>query len=261
MSVIAITSPGGAPGATTSAFALTLTWPGRAVLAECGPSGGALLPGYFQCHQPPDRGLWNLARAAVDGMDAARAEFWGQTIPLDAEGEHLLLAGLTDPFLAVQISPSTWETIAGMLAALPVTVLADVGAVGPETPFPVLRAAELVLIVMRPTLAQVAAAQPRLAHLRQALGPAPLALCLIGDRPYTERDVRGQLGEFAATYRLPVDEPAARVLSEGAAAERERRRIERGMLLRVADQVSARLDLRMRDRATAQAEAVQETRK
>lgn len=262
MSVIAITSPGGGPGATTSAFALTLTWPGRAVLAECAPSGGALLPGYFQCHQPPDRGLWNLARAAVDGMDAARAEFWGQTVPLDGEGEHLLLAGLTDPFLAVQISPSTWETIAGMLAALPLAVLADVGAIGPETPFPVLRAADLVLVVMRPTLAQVAAAQPRLAHLRQALGPAaPLALCLIGDRPYTTRAVRGQLGEFAATYVLPVDVAAARVLAEGATADRERRRIERGMLLRAADQVSARLDLRMRDQATAQAEAVQETRR
>lgn len=259
MSVIAITSPGGGPGATTSAFVLTLTWPGRAVLVECAPSGGALLPGYFQCHQPPDRGLWNLARAAIDGMEAALAEFWGQTIPLDPEGEHMLLAGLADPFLTVQISPSTWETIAGMLAALPLTVLADIGAIGPETPFPVLRAAELVVVVMRPTLAQIAAAQPRLAHLRQALGPTPLALCLIGDRPYTARDVRDQLGEFTATYVLPVDEPAARVLSEGATTDRERRRIERGELIRVTGQLSARLDRRIRDQATGHAEAVRET--
>lgn len=266
MTVIVIASPGNAPGATTSAFALTLTWPGRAVLAECAPSGGALLPSYFQCQRPPDSGLWDLARAAIndtdiDGAEAARSRFWSQAIPLDADGEHLLLAGLPDPFLAVQISPSIWETIARTLAALPLTVLADVGAIGPETPFPILRAAELVLVVMRPTLAQVAAAQPRLARLRQALGPVPLALCLIGDRPYTVRDVRDLLGEFAAAYVLPVDVAAARVLSGGATADRERRRIERGELIRAAGQLSARLDRRMRDQAAADAHAVQETRR
>lgn len=266
MTIIVIASPGNAPGATTSGFALTLTWPGRAVLAECAPSGGALLSGYFQCQRPPDSGLWNLARAAIngaaiEGAEAARSRFWDQAIPLDADGEHLLLAGLPDPFLSVQISPSTWETIVGLLAELPLTVLADVGAIGPETPFPVLRAADLVLVVMRPTLSQVAAAQPRLARLRQALGPIPLALCLIGNRPYTVRDVRDQLGAFAETYVLPIDVAAARVLSEGATADRERHRIERGELIRVAGQLSARLDRRMHDQATAEAHAAQETRK
>ncbi len=33
MSLIAITSPGDAPGATTTAFALALMWPGRVLLA------------------------------------------------------------------------------------------------------------------------------------------------------------------------------------------------------------------------------------
>lgn len=257
MSIIAITSPGGAPGATTTAFALTLTWPGRSLLAECAPAGGALVRGYFRCHQAPGRDLWNLARTAVDDPDAAQAELWRQTVPLDGDSEHLLLAGLTDPFLAVQISPSTWDTIAGMFADLPLTVLADTGPIGPDTPFPLLRAADLVVVVIRPTLAQVAAAQPRIERLRQSLGSAPLALCLIGDRPYGAREVRDQLGDFAATYVLPIDGRAARVLSSGADNDRERRRIERGDLVRTAGQVSRLLNQRVLDgtalrRATVQ---------
>lgn len=258
MSVIAITSPGGAPGATTTAFALILTWPGRGLLAECAPAGGALVRGYFRCHQPSGRGLWNLARTAVDGPDAAQAELWRQTVPLDGDAEHLLLAGLTDPFLAVQISASTWDTIAGVFAELPLTVLADTGPIGPDTPFPLLRAADLVMVVMRPTLAQVAAAQPRIEQLRQSLGAVPLALCLIGDRPYGAREVRDQLGDFAATYVLPIDARAARVLSNGADNDRERRRIEHSGLVRTARQVSRLLNQRVGDGAALAAETVQE---
>lgn len=259
MSLIAIASPGGAPGATTTAFALALTWPGRGLLAECAPAGGALVRGYFRCHQPPGRDLWNLARTAVDGADAAQAEVWRQTIPLDGDSEHLLLPGLTDPFLAVQISPSTWDTIAGMFADLPVTVLADTGPIGPDTPFPLLRAADLVMVVIRPTLAQVAAARPRVERLRQSLGSVPLALCLIGDRPYGAREVRDQLGDFVASYVLPIDERAARVLSSGADNDRERRRIERSDLMRTAGQVSRLLNQHVLNDDAHHAQTVKES--
>jgi len=258
MSIIAITSPGGAPGATTTAFALTLTWPGRGLLAECAPAGGVLARGYFRCHQPPGQDLWNLARTAVNGADATQAEVWQQTIPLDGDSEHLLLPGLTDPFLSVQIAPSTWETIADVFADLPLTVLADTGPIGPDTPFPLLRAADLVMVVMRPTLAQVTAAQPRIERLRKSLGAVPLALCLIGDRPYGAREVRAELGDVVATYVLPIDVRAARVLSNGADTDRERRRIERGNLVRTASQVSRLLNQRVLDDAALRAQTVQE---
>jgi hypothetical protein len=237
MSVIALTSPGDAPGATTTAFAMALTWPGdeRMLLAECSPAGGRILRGFFQCHTPPAGGLWDLALAAVHGQDAAAGALWEQTIALDEERQRLLLPGLVDPFLASELSAATWESVAATFSDLPFTVLADAGPIGPEQPFALLRAAELVIVVMRPTLAQVAAAGPRLARLRQALGhTAALGLCVIGERPYTARDIRAQLGEFALTFVLPTDAKAAEVLSDGSGSDWTRRRIEMSPLMRAA---------------------------
>lgn len=235
MSLVAVTSPGDSPGVTTTAFAMTLTWRGRILLAECSPGGGRILRGYFQCQTPPVGGLWNLALAAVHGSDAAAGALNAQVMPLDDQRRHLLLSGLTDPFLATQLSAATWETLAGVFADLPHVVLADVGPVGPEQPFALLRAAQLVVVVMRPTLAQVAAARPRIARIRQALGAAaPLVLCVIGDRPYTVREVQAQLGEFAATFVLPYDAASAHVLSDGADSDRVLRKIESGPLMRAA---------------------------
>jgi hypothetical protein len=235
VSVIAITSPGDHAGATTTAFAMTLSWPGRVLLAECSPAGGKILRGYFQCQTTPDGGLWELALSAVKGPDAALNALWDQVIPLDEQRQRLLLPGLTDPFLSSELSASTWDALAAVFADLPVTVLADTGPIGPEQPFALLRAAELVLVVMRPTLAQVAAARPRLARLRQALGPgARLGLVVIGDRPYSVRDIRAGLGEFIFTTVLPVDSKAAEILSDGGGSDWARRKIEVSPLMRAA---------------------------
>jgi hypothetical protein len=62
MALIVLLSPGGAPGVTTTALALTLAWPGKAVLAECDRSGGAVLAGLWGGTVPADqRGLLHLA--------------------------------------------------------------------------------------------------------------------------------------------------------------------------------------------------------
>ena len=44
--LIAMTSAKGAPGVTTAALALALSWPRRTVLAELDPAGGDVLAGY-----------------------------------------------------------------------------------------------------------------------------------------------------------------------------------------------------------------------
>lgn len=214
---------------------MALTWPRRVLLAECFPAGGQVLRGYFRCTVPGGVGLWELALAAVHGGDAAVRALWEQVVPLDEQRQRLLLPGLVDPFLSAEFSAATWETMAAVFAGLPFAVLADTGPIGPEQPFAVLRAADLVIVVMRPTLAQVAAARPRLARLRQALGPAAaLGLVLIGEYPYTIRDIRAQLGEFVLTFVLPVDTKAAEVLSHGAGGDWTRRKIEVSPLMRTA---------------------------
>jgi len=243
MTLIALTSAGDAPGVTTTAFAMTLASPDPALLAECSPAGGKVLRGYFRGATPPSGGLWELALAAVRGSVATAEEaLWEHVVPLDPERRHLLLPGLDDPFLSAELSATAWETLAATLARLPFTVLADAGPIGPDQPFAVLRAADRVVLVMRPTLAQVLAARPRLARLRQALrSPAPLGLCLIGEHPYTASDVRTELGDFDPTIVFPADDGAAAVLSEGSGSDRTRRKAEASALMRAARTAIARL--------------------
>ena len=56
VSLYALVSAGGSPGVTTSALALTLSWPSQVILAECDPSGGDVLAGLFAGHLAGDQG-------------------------------------------------------------------------------------------------------------------------------------------------------------------------------------------------------------
>ncbi|MGP4027321.1 hypothetical protein [Actinomadura sp. 3N407] len=222
MVMIAVVSPGNAPGATTIAFALTLAWPRPALLAECNPTGGYLLAGYFQGQIPADRGLWQLALQSRRGTETAITDLLNQTVPLDEAGSRLLLPGIRDPFRGDHISPEMWEGVATALGQIPNDVVADIGHVGVDLPFPIVQQADLVLMVMRPSLAQAAAARPRLERLRDALGDgAPLGLCLVGEGAFHLREVERSLGvHFVFTDQVPLDTKTAAVLTQGEPARR-----------------------------------------
>ncbi len=64
VSLYALVSPGGSPGCTTTALAVTLTWPQPVILAECDPAGGDILAGLFAGHLP---GAARAARRGVRG--------------------------------------------------------------------------------------------------------------------------------------------------------------------------------------------------
>jgi hypothetical protein len=57
---------------------------------------------------------------------------------------------------------------------------------------------------------------------------------VIGDRPYSIRDIRSALGDFVLTATLPVDDKAAEILSEGGGSDWARRKIEVSPLMRAA---------------------------
>jgi hypothetical protein len=254
MPMLAIATAGGSAGGTTTAFALALTWPGPALLAECAPEGGQLLRGYFQCAEPPDRGIWNLAVAAVRGSENASAIVQDQFVPLSETENRFLLPGLADPFLATQIAADTWTVITQVLNELPYVVLADVGPIGPATPFRLLGAADLVLLVIRPVLSQLAAARPRLTRLRQSLGErARLALCCVGSGSYSAEEIRAQLGDFLFTFHLPNAPRPARILSEGGGSPRARGRIGTSALLQATARMADSIDEHIFDRAASQA--------
>src|ERR1700678_1611649 len=116
MALYALISPGGSPGATTSALALALTWPRPVIVAECDPGGGDILAGLFAGHLPAPRGLLGVAFEASRGPTAITAELNTQLVPLDDTGVRRLLAGISDPRQAPGLSP-VWPAIATALAS------------------------------------------------------------------------------------------------------------------------------------------------
>ncbi len=220
MSLYALVSAGGAPGVTTSALALALGWPTQVIIAECDPSGGDILAGLFAGHLPAVSGLLPLAVAAGRSPDAAARALWDQLIDLDDERSRLLLAGISDPRQQAALAPS-WPALAAALAGVTADVIADCGRLDAAPAVePVLTAASLVALVLRPSLRQVSRARARIELLTELLGGRDrLALLVVGTGAHPAREVSSVLGvPVAAT--LPEDQKTASVLSDGAGGRR-----------------------------------------
>jgi len=166
--------------------------------------------------------------------------------------------GLSDAAQAPSTAP-LWGPLGSLLSSLEragTDVLVDAGRLGAaHAPTPLLRQADLVLLVMGTGLPAVAAARARLAVLREQLaltepagGTSGLALLLVGEgRPYTAREITGALG-VPVLASLAWDPASAEVLSAGAAPNR---RFDSSALVRsTRAAISAAQDLiaRRRDR-------------
>jgi hypothetical protein len=224
MAVIAFVSAKGSPGATVAALACTLSWGHRLVLAECDPAGGSIMDGFLQAQLDGNRGLLPLAVAELRN-DRLAAEFWGQLVDLDApRRERLLLPGLTDPAQSGSLNP-IWDRVAAYFAQLEYTtpsydVIADCGRLAvANPPWPLVGAADAVLLTVRPTLPSVSAAVPAVAALRRQLtertaSTSALGLVVTGAGPYQPTEVAKQL-KVPLVAHLPADPRTADVLSYG----------------------------------------------
>ena len=216
MSVYALCSPGGSPGVTTTALALALTWSPPVLLAECDPAGGSILAGLFAGHLPAPRGLLGAAFDAGVGATTLSAGPGGQLAALDSAGGRTFLAGLSDPRQAPGLAPA-WPAIARALAAQQADVLADCGRLdaADTQPIAVLAEADLAVLVLRPSLRQVAAAGPRIEMLTQLRGGTErIGLLLVGDHGHRPAEIAKTLG-VAVLATLPSDPRTAAVLSDG----------------------------------------------
>jgi hypothetical protein len=217
MTMYALVSPGGSPGVTTTALALALSWSRPVVIAECDPACGDIAAGLFAGHLNAPRGLIGLALEAGRGAVGLAAELEAQLAPLAGAGRARFLAGLTDPRQAPGLN-AAWPVIARALASHPAGVLADCGRLdaGGGQPLSVLTESAAVIMVLRPSLRQVAAASPRIEMLMQLLGGQPrVGLLLIGDGAIARRDIARTLG-VPVVASLPLDDRSAAVLSDGA---------------------------------------------
>ncbi|MDX3075888.1 hypothetical protein [Streptomyces sp. MI02-7b] len=245
MAVIALAGGLGAPGATTTAMALLLTWPleagHRVVLAECDPDGGAILPGALQGTLGGTHGLRNLALAARQGQ--LGEAFWRQLVDVTDAGtrDRLVLPGLYDPAHASSMSP-VWKPLSAMFAGIEAhahDVLVDLGRRGAFGPSQVLaQSADVVLLVARNSLRGLQSAEVRLAALREQLGTATeVRLLLVDGGPFPAAEVQRQLqAEVVAV--LPWRPREAAVLSDGA---EQPRKFELSELMRAARSATTRI--------------------
>lgn len=225
MAVIALAGCSGAPGVTTSALALLLSWPlepgRRMILAECDPDGSAVLHGLLQGTLGDRYGLRNLSVAARQGElgDA----FFRQLIDLSSDErkkessrDRLLLPGITDPAQAVSLG-SVWKALGvifrGIEAEHGHDVLIDLGRRGAFGPSGVLaEQADAVFVVVRNTLRCLQAAEGRVRALEERVGD--VSVLMINEGPYPAGEVQRVL-QVPVVATLPYAPKDARVLSDG----------------------------------------------
>lgn len=223
--MITIVGGKGAPGATTTLAALAAGWPAPVVLADCDPAGGDLATGWLgqwvvDGGLRTDRGVLSYAtqtRHATAGEPDELIEHI-QVVP---PARHVgLLAGLSGPGQHAAVATAGWMRLAAALAAfrtpsgLPADALVDVGRYGPLTPWPLLLAADLVLLGVRPTQRHVLAARPVLAALAERIVPERLGLAVCATTSAGSRDVQAALGREAGVQAV-TDVRAAMVLADG----------------------------------------------
>jgi hypothetical protein len=243
MAVVAITGGAGAPGATSAALALLLSWPlaerRRVLLLECDPDGGAVLAGALQGQLETNASLRNLALA--DRRGRLLEVMWEQCLDVSAQGtgDRLLLPGLTDPAQAASLG-YTWAPLAHACQSLDTygcDVIVDLGRSGAYGPSAVLaRQADAVLAVLRTTLRGLSSARPRINALAadlaaQGSGADALGLLLVQEGPYSASEISRALNAPVVGL-LPHAPREAWTLSDGGRADD--RRFLRSELMRAA---------------------------
>jgi hypothetical protein len=255
MALIALVSAK-SDGASTAAAALALASRRPVLLAELDMAGGSLrhgllrnisrgpqqerLDGRIGLHRLPQA---DWERSATDGdfTPQVAEHLW----PLDDSDYRVALPGLTDPRQAASLT-GIWPTLLNVLQAtdqqLRWDVLIDGGRLAWEggrlhpilTPGPVLRAADLVLLVVRANEAGQTLAFPAVQALQAELaacgrGWQALGVLVVGNG-YRMEEVGHALGA-PVLASLPCDNAAASHLAAGGSMPRA---VIRSRLMRAA---------------------------
>ena len=254
MSLIAVAADKGSPGVTTTTVALGAVWPRPTVVAECDPAGGDLALRLRASGGGPlkaDRGLVSYAASLRRG--AAPLHEHVQQV----EGGLQVLVGLETAEQGAGLTGLWPGVAAGLGREHGVDVMADCGRLGPGSPaVEVLRVADLVLLLTRPTLDAVVHLRHRIAVLLPELtsgGRTPDVGVLVL-APLKHGTAAAEVA--AALEQSDVTVPVlGRVVEDpdGAAGLNGRpvRRLDRTWLVRSAREVALLLDARLAARSAA----------
>ncbi|OYO16656.1 hypothetical protein CGZ93_18010 [Enemella dayhoffiae] len=250
MPTVLLASAAGAPGVTTTALGLALTWPGDALLVDADRQPAqSVLAGHLHGVSALGRGLGGLARAHRELRPLA-PELLVHCLRLtkdDRDHRRILLPGFSHPGAPSLFGP-VWAELAEALHGLSRSgnaVIIDGGRVGEGLPAPLVSIADVVLLVTRCTLRHLAGVRLHLPALQQRMeqqnAGTELGLCLIGaGDPYGAKEISEQFG-VSVWASLPTDPGSARVWSDG---EPESRRFRHGHLAKGIRAAASELSVR-----------------
>lgn len=242
-----VTSGKAAPGVTTSAWALALTWPRSVLVADCDPAGGDMAPGLLAGRVSTEHGLLSWSTSARRGIaPMTAATMFGQHVfALPERPETWFMPGFTNATQGFSFTEDIWERLALALersyASIGRDAVADAGRlVGDRGNWPVLRAADHVLLAVRPTVRSVHAAQDATLKLRYELGDLEkVSALVIGSGPYSASEVGSAL-QMSLSGSFPDDRSVATMLSDGGRGSLTRA-LQRSSLLKAAAELGKRL--------------------
>lgn len=242
-----VTSGKAAPGVTTSTWALAMTWPRSVLVADCDPAGGDMAPGLLAGRVSTDHGLLSWSSSARRGIPAmTAATMFGQHVfGLPERPETWFLPGFSNATQGFSFTEDTWERLALALerswASIGRDAIVDAGRlVGERGNWPVLRAADHVLLAVRPSVRSVHAAQDAATKLRYELGDLEkVSALVIGSGPYSAAEVASSLG-IVLGGTLPEDRAVAAMFSDGARGSLAKA-MQRSPLLKAAAGLTKRL--------------------
>jgi Flp pilus assembly CpaE family ATPase len=165
-------------------------------------------------------------------------------VQLPEQPQVWLVPGVTTAAQGTSFTADAWERLASALhtssASIGRDALVDAGRLVTERGcWPVLRAADRVLLAVRPSVRSVHAAQDATQRLRHELGDlAKVTALVVGSGPYSAGEVSKAL-DLPLAGTLPYDRTAAQALSDGAVVSPKT--LQRSALLRAASSLAKTL--------------------
>jgi MinD-like ATPase involved in chromosome partitioning or flagellar assembly len=220
--LIAMVSGKAAPGLTTSTWALSMAWPGPVLVVDADPAGGDMAAGLLLGRMQAGHSVlsWSAAARRMSADEAAMM-IAQHVVSLPEEPHVWVMPGFQTAAQASAMDPGSWERLAGALRREGGNgqrdVLVDTGRLGDGSCWPVIRAADRVVLVCRRSGRSINAAYNTAAVLRGELGDLDSVGVLVVDEggSYEPKSIARELN-VPLVGVLASDRVAAAVLSDGA---------------------------------------------
>lgn len=220
--LIAMVSGKAAPGVTTSTWALAMAWPGPVLVVDADPAGGDMAAGLLLGRMRAGHSVLSWSAAARRMPAAEAAMVIAQHVVVLPEEPHVwVMPGFQTAAQSAAMDPGSWERLALALQLEGSDgqrhVLVDTGRLCDASCWPVIRAADLVVLVCRRSGRSINAAHNVAAVLRGELGDLNSVCSLVVDEAgsYEPKAIAHEL-EVPLLGTLASDRVAAAVLSDGA---------------------------------------------